>query len=845
MRLGSHDEFFRNFRHDEAMQKMAVERGEGEGEATSSFSSPAYSSSPSSSSFSGSAVRAVHHHNNNLNTNNNNQNGRASTARRSHTDGNGNANTDNSRQSAFNASPPSSQSVSDIPAAQWSESPYPLSQARSLSAIIYFDSKIIIGGGCTTINCTERSSLLESIDPSSKDNALPVVTIIGELPVFFEVKNITNPTMPPKIVRAAVARAYSLVTVETITAQLTATSRLWLVGPCATYIQKDDMQYEDIVLMNALHGGLWGLSHNLSAVDTSFSLPSNVSLRANASCIAYLNRIFIVGGVNLNEIDDEGNFVMLDTIDAYDIRNGTYYSSILKLKSVRMNAAVAVDNAMLYVAGGQTRRTVFNNQTKRNETEAVLSSDTEAFLFSLLYLFNESAKFTRVNLPQNQYLATLSASLSSTSSSSSSYASGSAPPPPPLASSVSSSIASSSAAANPNLWSPVRIFSFGGYITVTLGTYALTTLQCLGGFDPSYPTDEVPCLNTTGQPSSWDIGPLNGMQGQTGASVFAFPSSAIASWFGIVQCLYAVGGTIEGSVMNANVYYAFTTIHASNPIGLQESYSTGIITLTFNKIASGWVRLSPNVDCYGSTVVDMYLNTSNAVGGMVNLTFLALSQSPAVFLCFAFGSTNIPILNLTNTSSGNGTVIGYQNLYGCLNALTPFSIVNPTPARRRQSFRPHRHPQPPQSFRRRCLLPRRRRRPPTLRPTPIMMATMTTTTVSPTGFATRPMRLSLHACWRLLCWSLRWPYFWFATISGKGREASSSAASQATEEEKPAAATSETRITTATATSTAKGQCRTATTPLLAAVVAARGMLSTLSEEGRRVAKTMVAMTFP
>lgn len=230
---------------------------------------------------------------------------------------------------------------------------------------------------------------------------------------------------------------------------------------------------------------------------------------------------------------------------------------------------------------------------------------------------------------------------------------------------------------------------------MTVGTDVFTSLQCFGGgANGNASLVGVSCLDANHNPAMWQLGSFTGMEGQTGGAVFGFPSDSTAAIFGIVYSFYAVGGMLpDGVTMSPYIYYALSSVHATNAIDLQPSYPTGWVTLTFNRIASGWIRLSANLDCYLTTggAADTYLNMSNAVDGKLNVTYLFLLPDPSIYLCFAFGSTNIPVNVSTPlaAASSSSTALNYRPLaqdsttsyhvlYGCLNALKPFAIVTPT-----------------------------------------------------------------------------------------------------------------------------------------------------------------------
>ena len=448
--------------------------------------------------------------------------------------------------------------------------------------------------------CSEFSTQIDRYDPNSEE-----INKISLVPIYLPIPS-NSSKLPPTFIRAGFAGMNTIVSVETESLLGEISCKLWVVGACSFYFtQQGNMTVPEVA---ERYRGVWGLSAGLNSVETYSPLPFNARLRANATCQSFGSRIYIIGGVYLDTLEPT------DAVDALDVATLQYFPRVLQHVEPVMNAAVAIDSSMMYVAGGVT------------------SSCANSSGISTLC---NSFRVTGYLIPQNYWL---NQSL-------------------PLVPVVFPSVSPYMDVREIGRHLP-RIFSFGGRLLLTAGPRLVEEYIA----SPAAHDKGIWVMNfTAGNPT-------------IDSTVYAFPLPDL--FIGTTLTFYTFGGLDPLSQLpTGGVFMRFGSDSIPRVIGSVDNAPVDI-RLNFTLQPSptvGYGRLSNNVDCYGS-IVGIADEKLIKKGEKAEVSFFPVVLSPLVFVCFSHGES---YLRSINTSVRFFTVITALSPFALVSEV-PFPTPSPT-----------------------------------------------------------------------------------------------------------------------------------------------------------------------
>jgi serine/threonine protein kinase len=260
----------------------------------------------------------------------------------------------------------------------WVRFPPLLNVPRSISSIVFYNNTFLIVGGCEDPYCQVLSRAMTSFNEPSTE-----LVELSPAPTFVELNG--------HRIEVGVAGYYSSVTVGQF--QLLkdeVMTQVWIVGACSMHFRRTMDTVERLKFRS-----LWALSHDLSQMDRYVLTDEPVPLRVNASCVTFGANIYIVGGVLFD------NLTLTSSIDVFNVQTGTYVHNLFSHTVAVMNAAVTIDNLMMYIAGGQT--TVYEGTNPQGVIS--VSNVVRGYKWPPFFLLNETLPLLQVvHFPDNGYL---------------------------------------------------------------------------------------------------------------------------------------------------------------------------------------------------------------------------------------------------------------------------------------------------------------------------------------------------------------------------------------------------------------------------------------------------------
>jgi serine/threonine protein kinase len=551
-------------------------------------------------------------------------------------------------------------STPNAPQTPWIASGGTLDFPRGVSSVFQLNGTFFIVGGCIDVECVNRSGAISRYDPIEESIVPSTVT---QIPMNFLIPSKT-PVLPPTQVPVTLAGPTAVVPVASNGLRegaLNVETRPWLVGPCALYLAWQGNSLENPTVGELYHG-IWGFSLDFSAKEFYERLPDHVPIRANASCQAYGTRIYIVGGLFVDTLE------IADTIDAFDTATLQYYPNVQRHVEPIMNPAIAIDNHMMYVVGGQTTTGCSSAShaymwtsvgadavpsiNSHRQVSFCQSTRVTAYYFSPMYIVNESIPLEMFILPEVPTQVIRRYVLSNTSSSGSTSVG------------ASDDAADGTNSEETQVVELLKAFSFGGTLAVSSFSTMVGTLT-VEHLDIVRASAFGPLLAPT-----WQVQQVAGL-GVRHASVMMYLVPYV--FFGCGLAIFSIGGADNASMTN-HIFERFVglsmpAIRGAPPV---VEIMGQTMNISLQPPMEGYLRLSDNAACVGNTVG----TTDEPVSADQQqdpVTFVPLFPADEVYVCFSFGPVDID-QNLTNLL-----------FFSAINAFQPFAVLQhgmliPTPA---------------------------------------------------------------------------------------------------------------------------------------------------------------------
>lgn len=192
------------------------------------------------------------------------------------------------------------------------------------SSAVFMNNTFVFVGGCAVANCTILSPQMSAFDPVNQ----------VEVPGPF-------PTLPLPVAGPTAFISFGL--------------NLYMFPMCTYYFGDLSAINETYIEDNLLD--IWQISMDDGTVNASyFSMPRSEA-RVNASCVTFGTKVYIIGGVLLNE---SGVYNLTDSITSFDMLTNRLRPDILSLMLPVRNAAIAADSETIYIVGGVTETGAFS-----------------------------------------------------------------------------------------------------------------------------------------------------------------------------------------------------------------------------------------------------------------------------------------------------------------------------------------------------------------------------------------------------------------------------------------------------------------------------------------------------
>jgi serine/threonine protein kinase len=186
-----------------------------------------------------------------------------------------------------------------------------LSQGSSSASVLYENSSFFVFGGCGVADCS---------------------VMLDDASIFDPVGGVSPPSLAPSF-SSGFAGPHAVVAVS---------DSFYLVRSCSFYYGAKGASSEVI----SKYGQVTEVLSDLSTNESFLQIPPS-HVRANASCVAVGNNIFIIGGFNLTSL------APMSTIDKLNVVESEYIANVASLGADLENPAVTTDGAIIYVAGGR------------------------------------------------------------------------------------------------------------------------------------------------------------------------------------------------------------------------------------------------------------------------------------------------------------------------------------------------------------------------------------------------------------------------------------------------------------------------------------------------------------
>ena len=485
----------------------------------------------------------------------------------------------------------------------WVPSSSFLNPARATSAILFYNDSFLIVGGCLDVGCQQLSRSVSKFDAETTQ-----LEDLAPLPISISVNG-----LEPEPV--GFAGYYSTIAVGTYNQQQQEiTTHVWIIGACSLHFghTMTSVEREKYRLM-------WSLEHDLLSLRDAVEVPSHVPTRVNASCASFAGNIYIIGGV----IMETGE--VTSSVNIYNVQTDTFTEDAFHHEAAVMNAAVTVDNKMLYIAGGQN--VAFGHIS--SDHGARVSTKVRGYVWSPFLFLNSSAAFEKViRFPDNEHLANTSAPASSLMRA---------------------------------FFELPRVFAFAGTLVMIISTAHFSTLNIVGSSTP---------LNT----SSWNLETVEGTNTLL-STVVGFPY--LDSFRGTRLTFYSFGGvSIDGHgdiKVLSSIYFRFTSMNVPGPLGKLPSIipEDDPLFLQLGPPVSSkcYAQLSPDVVCY----LPIWGTSEIPVSSNWTIIFWPLPQTKRVYLCVGVRSSRPEI---------QGTFFAATDPYhsfSIVESITPIAPPTPQP----------------------------------------------------------------------------------------------------------------------------------------------------------------------
>ncbi|CBH11300.1 protein kinase, putative [Trypanosoma brucei gambiense DAL972] len=537
---------------------------------------------------------------------------------------------------------------------------------RAYSAVVWLNGSLVIIGGCRDVACTQRVNAVDIVDPSDQTEPQHM-----ELPIKLGGRGLGSGAHG-NATPLMVAGPTSAVRVDDIDDQNN--SGVYVVGACSYYYPERD-GFPQSPLVREQYASIWALSNDMTKVVDHFltqswvsdsrgaeaeervgdSVPAGTVLRANATCASHGHLLFIVGGVDMNT----GG--VIGTVDVYDTQKRQYHPDIFNLTTAVRNPLVTLDNALMYVVGGEVHHDgpleQWESELFRECSEGhkwVNATDNPGEVSSV-GLWCPTPAVQVVMLVESDPLVN-----DDNSSKTSASLSLSLIPGVPCNMELS-------------IPSPQKrhMFAFNGRLCVMMNSSFVNCLDIEKLFNHTNPNN-----GNDSSPDMWE--PLIGGRSPLPTEIstpFAFPLST--GLLGATMVFFNIGGFDADGTASTRLFYRASDVAVTSVAEVRAVIPVGVpLNLTLRPPRSGFVRLSSNVRCTdnvaGTTDAQVFQQEDEATVAV----FYPMGEATRVFVCFANGFVPLPCVD-----RGCPAAVEMSLLYTPV-TFTPFRIhheVTPQP----------------------------------------------------------------------------------------------------------------------------------------------------------------------